>query len=83
MEAERNKHSGLAERLQERLSRAQEEISSLQSSMAQKASQYQSLHTDLLGKVNQATDNEKEVTQQQLTSNMAMCFYINKARIYF
>lgn len=81
MEAERNRHTSLAERLQERLSRAQEEISSLQSSMAQKASQYQSLHTELLGKVNQATDTEKEVTQQQPTSYVAMCFHIIKYKI--
>lgn len=67
MEAERNKYSGLAERLQERLSRAQEEIASLQSSIAQKASQYQSLHTELLGKVSQATDTEKEVSHVQRT----------------
>lgn len=63
MEAECSKHSSLAERLQERLSRAQEEISSLQSSIAQKASQYQNLHTELLGKASQATDTEKEASQ--------------------
>lgn len=62
MEAQRTKQSGLVERLQERLSRAQEEISSLQSSMAQRTSHYQNLHTELLDKVNQATDTEKEVT---------------------
>lgn len=61
MEADRNKQSSLAERLQERLSRAQSEISSLQNSMAQRESHYQSLHTELLGKVSQATDTEKEV----------------------
>lgn len=61
MEADRSKQSSLVERLQERLSRAQTEISSLQSSMAQRASHYQSLHTELLGKVSQATDTEKEV----------------------
>lgn len=62
VEAERTKQSSLVERLQERLSRAQEEISSLQSSMAQRASHYQSLHTELLDKVSQVTDTEKEVT---------------------
>lgn len=62
IEAERNKQGSQAERLQERLSRAQEEISSLQSSMAQRASHYQSLHTELLDKVSQATDTEKEVS---------------------
>lgn len=62
MEAERSKHSRLAERLQERLNGAQEQISSLQSSVAQKASQYQNLQTELLGKVSQATDTEKEAS---------------------
>lgn len=61
MEADRSKQSSLAERLQERLSRAQSEISSLQSCMAQRASHYQNVHTELLGKVSQATDTEKEV----------------------
>nr|XP_020442116.1 uncharacterized protein LOC109951779 [Monopterus albus] len=59
-EAERAKQNSLVERLQERLSRAQEEISSLQSSMAQRASHYQSLHMELLDKVSQATNTEKE-----------------------
>lgn len=63
MEAECSKHSRLSERLQDRLSSAQEEISSLQSSIAQKASQYQNLQTELLGKVSQATDTEKEASQ--------------------
>ncbi|GLD51194.1 coiled-coil domain-containing protein 18 isoform X1, partial [Lates japonicus] len=63
-EAERTKQSSLVERLQERLNRAQEEISSLQSSMAQRASHYQSLHTELLDKVSQATDTEKELKRK-------------------
>ncbi|XP_044076253.1 coiled-coil domain-containing protein 18 isoform X2 [Siniperca chuatsi] len=63
-EAERTKQSSLVERLQERLSRAQEEISSLQSSMAQRASHYQSLHSELLDKVSQATDTEKELKRK-------------------
>lgn len=62
MEAERTKQSCLVERLKERLSRAQEETSSLQSSMAQRASHYQSLHTELLDKVRQVTDTEKEAS---------------------
>ncbi|XP_058484472.1 coiled-coil domain-containing protein 18 isoform X2 [Solea solea] len=64
MEAERTKRSSLVERLQERLSRAQEEISSLQSSMAQRTSHYQSLHTELLDKVSLATDTEKELKRK-------------------
>ncbi|KAM6989144.1 coiled-coil domain-containing protein 18 [Tautogolabrus adspersus] len=64
IEAERNKQNNLVERLQERLSRAQEEISTLQSSMAQRASHYQSLHTELLDKVSQATDTEKELKRK-------------------
>lgn len=63
METDRSKHSRVAERLQERLNSAQEEISSLQSTIAQKASQYQNLQTELLGKVSQATDTEKEASQ--------------------
>uniref|UniRef100_A0A4W6FE73 Coiled-coil domain containing 18 n=1 Tax=Lates calcarifer TaxID=8187 RepID=A0A4W6FE73_LATCA len=64
VEAERTKQSSVVERLQERLSRAQEEISSLQSSMAQRASHYQSLHTELLDKVSQVTDTEKELKRK-------------------
>ncbi|CAB1429621.1 unnamed protein product [Pleuronectes platessa] len=63
-EFERTKQSGLVERLQDRLSRAQEEITSLQSSMAQRASHYQSLHTELLDKVSQANDTEKELKRK-------------------
>ncbi|MEQ2188184.1 hypothetical protein GOODEAATRI_012423, partial [Goodea atripinnis] len=63
-EAERLKQKNLNERLQERLSRAQEEISTLQSSMAQRASHYQSLHTELLDKVSQATDTQKELKRK-------------------
>lgn len=66
MEAERTKQNSLVERLQERLTRAQEEISTLQSSMAQRASHYQSLHTELMDKVSKATDTEKEVTSDLL-----------------
>lgn len=74
MEAERSKHGRLAERLQERLNTAQEEISSLQSSIAQKASQYQNLQTDLLGKVSQATDTEKEASQvKKVISSSGSC----------
>ncbi|KAF3699148.1 Coiled-coil domain-containing protein 18 Sarcoma antigen NY-SAR-24 [Channa argus] len=64
METEKTKHNSLIERLQERLSRAQEEIASLQSSMAQRATHYQSLHTELLDKVSQATDTEKELKRK-------------------
>lgn len=75
MEADRSKQSSLVERLQERLSRAQSEISSLQSSMAQRASHYQNLHTELLGKVSQATDTEKEVIP------LACCSKKNQIRL--
>lgn len=61
-EAERLKQQSQKERLQERLSRAQEEISALQNSMAQRASHYQNLHTELLERGSQATDSQKEVT---------------------
>ncbi|KAM6948763.1 LOW QUALITY PROTEIN: coiled-coil domain-containing protein 18 [Aplochiton taeniatus] len=64
LEAERTGHSALAQRLQERLSRAQEEISSLQTSMTQRASHYQSLHSDLLEKLSQAGDAEKELKRK-------------------
>lgn len=63
MEAERSKHIRLAERLQERLNSTQEQISSLQNSIAQKASQYQNMQKELLSKVSQATDTEKEASQ--------------------
>ncbi|XP_068605304.1 coiled-coil domain-containing protein 18 [Brachionichthys hirsutus] len=64
MEAGRTKQNILVERLQERLGRAQEEISSLQNSMAQRASHYQNLHTELLDKVSQATVTEKELKRK-------------------
>ncbi|XP_068458861.1 coiled-coil domain-containing protein 18 [Clinocottus analis] len=64
METERSTQNSLCERLQERLSRAQEEISSLQSSMTQRATHYQSLHTELQDKVSQATDTEKELKRK-------------------
>ncbi|XP_008431594.1 coiled-coil domain-containing protein 18 [Poecilia reticulata] len=63
-EAERLKQQSQKERLQERLSRAQEEISSLQSSMAQRASHYQNLHTELLERGSQATDAQKELKRK-------------------
>ncbi|KAM9719760.1 coiled-coil domain-containing protein 18 isoform 1-T1 [Menidia menidia] len=64
VEAERLKQSSLNERLQEGLSRAKEEISSLQSSMAQRASHYHDLHTELMNKVSRATDTEKELKRK-------------------
>lgn len=56
------KQRSLVERLQDRLSRAQEEILSLQSSLAQSASHYQNLQMELMDKANQAAASEKEVT---------------------
>ena len=67
MEAERSRQSSLVERLQERLSRSQEETSTLQSAMAQRASHYQSLHSELLDRVSHTTDKEKEVRFQVLS----------------
>ncbi|XP_061588611.1 coiled-coil domain-containing protein 18 isoform X2 [Cololabis saira] len=64
IEAERLRQMGLNERLQERLSRAQEEMSSLQSSMAQRASHFQNLHSELLDKASQAADTEKELKRK-------------------
>ncbi|XP_032421584.1 coiled-coil domain-containing protein 18 isoform X1 [Xiphophorus hellerii] len=63
-EAERLKQQSQKERLQERLSRAQEEISALQNSMAQRASHYQNLHTELLERGSQATDAQKELKRK-------------------
>uniref|UniRef100_A0A665UH12 Coiled-coil domain containing 18 n=1 Tax=Echeneis naucrates TaxID=173247 RepID=A0A665UH12_ECHNA len=63
-EAERKKQYCEVERLHEQQRRAQEEITSLQSSMAQRASHYQNLHTELLDKVSQATDTEKELKRK-------------------
>ena len=77
LQAERTKQNNLAERLQERLSRAQEEISSLQSSMAQRASHYQSLHTELLDKVSRATDTEKEVIYLIFSSVPFLIFFLS------
>ncbi|CAL8346074.1 unnamed protein product [Merluccius merluccius] len=64
LEAERVRQSGHVQRLQERLSRAQEEVSSLQASMAQRASHYQGLHTQLLEKTSRATDIERELKRK-------------------
>ncbi|XP_037537935.1 coiled-coil domain-containing protein 18 [Nematolebias whitei] len=63
-EAEMMKQSSLNKRLQERLSRAQEEISSLHNSMTQQALHYQNVHTELLNKVSKATDTEKELKRK-------------------
>ncbi|XP_077393979.1 coiled-coil domain-containing protein 18 [Festucalex cinctus] len=63
-EAERTQQRSLVERLQDRLSRAQEEISSLQISLAQRATHYQSLQTELMDKANQTTAAEKELKRK-------------------
>ncbi|XP_054625230.1 coiled-coil domain-containing protein 18 isoform X1 [Dunckerocampus dactyliophorus] len=60
-EAERTKQSSLVERLKERVSRAQEEISSLQ---AQRASHYQNLQAEMMDKANQASATEKELKRK-------------------
>ncbi|KAM9789151.1 coiled-coil domain-containing protein 18 [Neosynchiropus ocellatus] len=64
MQIERNKHNNQVERLQERLSRAQEEISSLQNTMAQKVSHHQNLQKQLQDKLNQSADTEKELKRK-------------------
>ncbi|KAJ3595534.1 hypothetical protein NHX12_004837 [Muraenolepis orangiensis] len=64
LEAERGRQSDLVQRLQERLSRAQEEVSSLQASMVQRASHYQGLHNQLSEKTGRVTDTEKELKRK-------------------
>ncbi|KAL0966688.1 hypothetical protein UPYG_G00298450 [Umbra pygmaea] len=64
VEAERDRQSTLASRLQERLLEAQEEVSSLHSSMAQRASHYQQLHSELLERASQAVDAQKELKRK-------------------
>ncbi|XP_019733265.1 coiled-coil domain-containing protein 18 [Hippocampus comes] len=63
-EAERMKQRSLVEKLQDRLSRAQEENLSLQSSLAQSASHYQNLQMELMDKANQAVASEKELKRK-------------------
>ncbi|KAM9791621.1 scinderin like b isoform 1-T2 [Syngnathus typhle] len=63
-EAERTKQCSLVERLQDRVNRAQEEISALQASLAQRASNYQNLQTELMDKANQAMASEKELKRK-------------------
>nr|XP_057923330.1 coiled-coil domain-containing protein 18-like isoform X1 [Doryrhamphus excisus] len=60
-EVERAKQSSLVERLKERASRAQEEISSLQ---AQRASHSQNLQAEMMDKANQALATEKELKRK-------------------
>ncbi|XP_028974833.2 coiled-coil domain-containing protein 18 isoform X1 [Esox lucius] len=64
MEAERARQSSLATRLQDRLLKAQDEVSSLHSSMAQRASHYQQVHSELLEKASQANDAQKELKKK-------------------
>ncbi|KAJ8011364.1 hypothetical protein DPEC_G00057380 [Dallia pectoralis] len=64
VEAERARQSSLATRLQERLSKAQDEITSLHSSMAQRASHYQHLHSELLDRASQSNDAQKELKKK-------------------
>lgn len=68
VEKEKTRQASAAQSLQERLSRAQEEISSLQTSITQRASHYQQLHNQLLDKATQATTMEKEVKNVLLLS---------------
>ncbi|XP_027013980.2 coiled-coil domain-containing protein 18 [Tachysurus fulvidraco] len=64
IEKEKKRQASAAHGLQERLSRAQEEISSLQTSITQRASHYQQLHNQLLDKATQATMMEKELKKK-------------------
>ncbi|XP_061797230.2 coiled-coil domain-containing protein 18 [Nerophis lumbriciformis] len=60
-EAERTKQSSLVDRLQDRVNRAQEEISSLQ---AQRASHLQNFQAEKIDKANQASAAEKELKRK-------------------
>ncbi|XP_061775837.1 coiled-coil domain-containing protein 18 isoform X2 [Nerophis ophidion] len=60
-EAERTKQSSLVDRLQERVNRAQEEISSLQ---AERASHLQNFQAEKIDKANQASAAEKELKRK-------------------
>ncbi len=62
VEREKTRHASAAQGLQERLTRAQEEISLLQTSITERSSHYQQLHNQLLDKATQATSLEKEVS---------------------
>lgn len=62
VEREKTRQASAAQGLQERLTRAQEEISSLQTSITERSSHYQQLHNQLLDKATQATSLEKEVS---------------------
>lgn len=61
LQAERSRTSGLNDRLQERLSRAQQQIDSLQDAVAQRADHYQRLQSELLDKINHAANTDREV----------------------
>lgn len=61
VEREKTRHASAAQGLQERLTRAQEEISLLQTSITERSSHYRQLHNQLLDKATQATSLEKEV----------------------
>ncbi|XP_077581432.1 coiled-coil domain-containing protein 18 [Stigmatopora nigra] len=63
-EAEVTKQSGLVQRLQDHMSRAQEEILSLKASLAQNSSNYQNLQTELMDKANRVTASEKELKRK-------------------
>ncbi|XP_051989334.1 LOW QUALITY PROTEIN: coiled-coil domain-containing protein 18-like [Xyrauchen texanus] len=63
-EREKSRQASAAHGLQERLTRAQEEISSLQTSITERSSHYQQLHNQLLNKAAQATSFEKELKKK-------------------
>lgn len=65
-EREKTLQASAAQSLQERLTRAQEEISSLQGSITERSSHYQQLHNQLLDKATQSTSLEKELKKKSL-----------------
>uniref|UniRef100_A0A3B1JAK3 Coiled-coil domain containing 18 n=1 Tax=Astyanax mexicanus TaxID=7994 RepID=A0A3B1JAK3_ASTMX len=67
VEKEKNRQISAAQNLQDRLNKAQQEISSLQTSITQRASHYQQLHNQLLDKAAQATRLEKEKKNTRLS----------------
>ncbi|MBN3313228.1 CCD18 protein, partial [Atractosteus spatula] len=64
LERDRSRQAALASRLRERLAQAQDETSSLRSSMDQRAVHFQHIQDELLGKAAEATRLEKELKRK-------------------
>ncbi|XP_069049992.1 coiled-coil domain-containing protein 18 isoform X2 [Lepisosteus oculatus] len=64
LEQDRSRQAALASRLRERLAQAQDETSSLRSSMDQRAVHFQQIQDELLGKAAEATRLEKELKRK-------------------